>query len=364
MHSLMRRAWVEIDLGALVRNGATLRKHAGVPILPMVKADAYGLGAVRATRALERLDPWGYGVATVAEGEILREAGITRRILVFTPLLVDDFDAVERANLTPTLGEAQAIAAWGQRRKPWHLAIDTGMNRAGVQWDEVTSVSAVLRGNTPEGAFTHFHSAARSALSREEQERRFREALSQLPVRPEYLHAENSAAIEHRGRSPWSFARPGVFLYGVGSGYDAEITPDPVVALRARIVDLRTVSEGESVSYDATFRADAPCRIATAAIGYADGYRRSLGNRGVALLHGRRVPVTGMVTMDMTMLDVTDVECRVGDLVTFLGRDPGASGSAGCIEVNDVAQAAELSPYEILTGLNSRLPRRYLRGEP
>lgn len=364
MHSLMRRAWVEVDLGALVRNGAAIQKHAGVPILPMVKADAYGLGAVRAARALERLNPWGFGVATVAEGETLRKAGITRRILVFTPLLVDDFDAVERVDLTPTLSEAGAIDGWGQRGKPWHLAIDSGMNRAGVQWSEVGALVSALRAHPPEGAFTHFHSAARSAPSRQEQERRFREALAQLPVQPAYLHAENSAAIEHGGRSPWSFVRPGVFLYGVGSGHDAAITPEPVVSMRARVVDLRNVAEGETVSYDATFRAGSDCRIATAAIGYADGYRRSLGNRGVALLNGQRVAVAGVVTMDMTMLDVTDVECRIGDLVTFLGREPNADRHGECIEVNDVARAAELSPYEILTGLNSRLPRRYMSREP
>src|SRR3954470_23316834 len=109
MQSLMRRAWVEIDLGALVRNGARIRERAGVPLLPMVKADAYGLGAVRVARALERIDPWGFGVATIAEGAQLRDIGITRPIVVFTPLLAGDFDAVERHELTPTLSTADAI---------------------------------------------------------------------------------------------------------------------------------------------------------------------------------------------------------------------------------------------------------------
>src|SRR5579862_1399955 len=150
MHSLMRRAWVEVDLGALVRNGAAVQSHAGVPILPMIKADAYGLGAIRAARALESLDPWGYGVATVAEGEALRKAGIGRSILVFTPLLPGDFDAVERSNLTPTLSDAAGIAAWGERGKPWHLAIDTGMNRAGAQWNEVIDLAPIIRKHPPE----------------------------------------------------------------------------------------------------------------------------------------------------------------------------------------------------------------------
>ena len=361
MHSLMRRAWVEVDLGALVRNGAAIQERAGVPILPMIKADAYGLGAIRAARALETLEPWGYGVATVAEGEALRKAAIKRPILVFTPLVIQDFDAVERSNLTPTLGDAASIEAWGKSGKPWHLAIDTGMNRAGVQWNEVSSLAAALREHPPEGAFTHFHSAASNRSSRDLQEDRFRRALAELPARPKYLHAENSAGVEHGGRSQWSFVRPGVFLYGVSSEHEAAITPDPVVTVRARIVDVRTVTEGETVSYDATFRASGTCRIATAAIGYADGYRRSLSNRGVALVRGRRVAVAGIVTMDMTMLDVTDVECEVGDVATFIGRDPRTEDDH--IDVGDVARAAELSPYEILTGLNSRMPRRYLTNE-
>src|SRR5690349_13514832 len=122
MHSLMRRAWVDVDLGALLRNGATLATRAAVPLLPMVKADAYGLGAERVARVLERLAPWGFGIATVGEGEELRRAGITRPIVIFSPILLGDFDAAIRANLTPTLGDAAAIMRWSETRLPWHLA--------------------------------------------------------------------------------------------------------------------------------------------------------------------------------------------------------------------------------------------------
>jgi alanine racemase len=358
MHSLMRRAWVDIDLGALLRNGTTVATQARVPLLPMVKADAYGLGAVRVARTLERLDPWGFGVATIAEGEELRRAAITRPILVFTPLVVDEFDAAVRANLVPTLGDAESITRWHETGRPWHLTIDTGMSRAGIAWNRVCDLADALRFAPPEGAFTHFHSAERNDESRVEQERRFEQAIGAMPARPAVLHAENSAAVEHRGPSPWSLARPGIFLYGVSSGNAPTIEPDPVVTLRARIVDLRTVPSGDTVSYDGTFRAESDCRIATLAIGYADGYRRALSNRGSVLVRGRRAPVTGVVTMDMTMIDVTDIPCEIGDVATLIGADGDDR-----IDVVEVAAMGELSPYEVLTGLRGRLPRRYLESE-
>ncbi|HJQ19149.1 MAG TPA: alanine racemase [Gemmatimonadaceae bacterium] len=350
----MARAWVEIDLGALVRNGQRFASAAGVPLLPMVKADAYGLGAARVAQALRALDIWGFGVATVDEGEELRGAGITEPILVATPLLPAQFDAARRARLTPALGDPIAIRAWIDTGQPWHLMIDTGMNRAGVPWRDIDTVREVIAARPPEGVCTHFHSSQLPDGSREEQERRFAAAVARMPFKPRLLHADNSGAIEHRSPSPFNIARPGIFLYGVGSGHDATITPEPVVSVRGRIIEIRVVQEGDTVSYDATWRAPRPGRIATVALGYADGYRRSLGNHAQALLAGDRVPVVGVVTMDMTMLDVTDKSCAVGDVVTVLGRDGEA-----VITAEDIARFAELSPYELLTGLRARLPRIY-----
>jgi len=354
----MRRAWVEVDLGALLRNATSFAAHAGVPILPMVKADAYGLGAVRAARALDELDPWGFGVATTIEGEELRAVAITRPIVVFTPLLPGDFDAAVRARLTPALGDKSAIERWLPTRLPWQLAIDTGMSRAGVQWNDIDSLRDILALHPPEGVFTHFHSAERNDEARVEQERRFDEALARLPFRPSLVHAENSPAVEHRGPSRWSIARPGIFLYGVGSGNDPQIQPEPVASVRARVVEVRFIDAGESVSYGATFRAPSRRRIATLAIGYADGYRRVLGNRAQVLIRGQRAPVVGVVTMDMTMVDVTDAPCEVGDVATLIGAD----GDDG-IDVAEIARLGELSPYEVLTGLRGRLPRRYVEAD-
>jgi alanine racemase len=355
MHSLMRRAWVDVDLGALLRNGAALAERAKAPLLPMVKADAYGLGAERVARVLERLDPWGFGVATVAEGEELRAVAIERPIVVFTPILTGDFDAAIRSNLTPSLSDPSAIARWRETDRPWQLAIDTGMSRAGVQWDEIDSLLDVLIANPPQGAFTHFHSAEKNDSTRSVQEERFATALARLPARPSMIHAENSPAIEHRGPSPWSVVRPGIFLYGVSSGNSPAIVPEPVVTLQARIVDLRTIREGDTVSYGGTYRADGDRQIATLGIGYADGYRRALSNRGNALLSGQRVPIAGSVTMDMTMIDVTDVPCAIGDVATLIGADGDDQ-----IDVSEVAALGEISPYEVLTSLRGRLPRRYV----
>lgn len=359
MQHELRRAWVEVDLGALKRNAAAMASRAQAPLLPMVKADAYGLGAVEVATALLELSPWGFGVACVAEGEELRAASIELPIVVFTPLLPWDFPALRSARLTPTLGRPEAIATWiATGGGAWHLAIDTGMHRAGIEWWRIGDVVELTRQHPPAAAFTHFHSADRNDGSLQLQQGRFREALSALPAMPPMLHAENSPGIERQSPSPWHLARPGVFLYGVGGEAGSAVAPEPVAHVRARIVELHDLREGETVSYGASYRGvGGPRRIATCSLGYADGYRRSLGNRGTALVNGRRVPVAGVVTMDMTMLDVTGAACEVGDVATFLGRDGDE-----LLDVNAVARTADMSPYELLTGLRLRLPRIYREG--
>ena len=358
MHSALTRAWVEVDLGALRRNGATLAARSGKPLLPMIKADAYGLGALAAAQALEPLDPWGFGVATIEEGVALREAGIERPVIVFTPLARTDLTAARAWRLTPALARAGDVADWmSEGGGPWHLAIDTGMSRAGIRWDLVHTLRDAVIATPPQGAFTHFHSAERNDGSVAEQERRFEEAVARLPRRPSLLHAENSAALARQDRSRWDLVRPGIFLYGVGSGPGAGIRPEPVVQLRARVVDLRTIRNGETVSYGASYHAVGERRIATVPLGYADGYVRSFSNRGIALVRGRRVPVAGVVTMDMTMLDVTDADCEIGDVATLIGRDGDAA-----VDLETAARTADLSPYELLTGLRGRLRRVYHQG--
>jgi alanine racemase len=351
----LARALVEIDLGALQRNGAAVARRAGVPLLPMIKADAYGLGAKGALRALEVLEPWGYGVATVIEGEELRDLGVSRPIVIFTPLLDRELTRARTARLTPTLGFPREIEAWLRAGGgAWHLAIDTGMSRAGIPWREIDTIAQLTALAPPEGAFTHFHSAELNDGTLGAQESLFRDAVSRLPSRPRLLHAENSAAIARKGRSAWDLVRPGIFLYGVGSGSTAAIQPEPVVHVRAPIVEIRTLEAGDTVSYDATLRVERSARIATLAIGYADGYPRSLSQVGSVLVGGTIAPIAGTVTMDMTMIDVTTVKCEVGDVVTLVGR----SGNT-VLTVERVADDASMSPYELLTGLRSRVEKTY-----
>jgi alanine racemase len=358
------RAWVDVDLAALVRNARWLAARARVPLLPMVKADGYGLGAVAVVNALRGdagLRIAAFGVAAIAEGAALREAGLSHDVVCFSPIWGDDLRAAREVRIVPSFGDPDDVLAWSNAGGgPWQLSIDTGMNRAGASSETLRQQEPRLRAlrerclsTPPAGVWTHFHSADEDRASIHEQERRFEEIVAALGV-PETAvrHCDNSAGILAREGSPWGCVRPGVALYGVSQGMTASL--EPVAQLRARVVDIRDVHVGASVSYGATWRASRPSRIATVAVGYADGYRRHLGNRGVALLNGHRVPVVGRVTMDLTMLDVTGVPVSRGDVATLLGRDGEL-----LLTADEVAASADLSPYELLTGLHARPPRRW-----
>ncbi len=354
-------ARIEIDLSAVTRNARSLAHRSGTRLMPMVKADAYGMGVGPVVRALDKLDPWGFGVATVAEGEELRALGVRRPVIVFTPLLESELAAAAAARLTPALGSPATIAAWQSHGGPWHLAIDTGMARAGVPWREIAALRDVVAKSAPEGVFTHFHSAELDDGSMQEQDRRFEDALAALGLATVFTHTDNSAAVLRRGRSGRSAVRPGIFLYGGATVAGAPIEPDPVAHLRAPVVDLRGCEAGDTVSYGATFRAAGLMRVATLACGYADGYPRNVGQDGrpgaTVILRGRRVSIVGRVTMDMIMVDVTGIECALGETVTLIGRD-----GDDVVTVAQVGQSAGITPYEVLVGMNSRSPRSQHEG--
>lgn len=351
-------ARIEVDISAVVRNARAMADRSGTRLIPMVKADAYGMGVGPVVRALEALDPWGFGVATVAEGEELRALGVRRPVIVFTPLLEDELPAASAARLTPSLGSAAAIRAWGALGGPWQLSVDTGMSRAGVQWREVSAVREAAASSRPEGVFTHFHSAELDDGTMQEQDRRFEDAVATLGLSGIMTHTDNSAAVVRRGRSDRAAVRPGIFLYGGQSIPGAAVEPEPVAHLRAPVADLRTCEPGDTVSYGAQFTATRRTRVATLACGYADGYPRNVGLHGRSgasvLLGGRRLPIVGRVTMDMIMIDVTEVACALGDTVTLIGRD-----GDDVITVGEVGASAGISPYEVLVGMNSRAVRSY-----
>jgi alanine racemase len=347
------RAWVDVDLAAVAANAAELARISGGRLLPMVKANGYGLGAVPVVRALEPLEPWGYGVATVAEAAELRSAGITRPIVLFTPLLPAWIEDCFAHDVRPSVGDLDSLRAWLARsERPFHLELDTGMARSGFRSDDPTlaEVAKLLR-SAPgwEGAFTHFHSPDIDPVVTEAQWSQFNELLARLPRRPALVHAANSAAAITGNRYTADLVRPGIFLYGGGGS--ASVVPRTAAAFRGRVVAVRRLAKGDTVSYGATWRAERPVTIATVAVGYADGFPRAAGRVRTMELGGRVVPVAGRVAMDMTMVAVEDDHAvAAGDVATVFG---------GLISLEEQARAAGTTAYELLTSLSARVPRRY-----
>ena len=365
-NDLEDRAWVEVDTGALRANYAQIqgRVGRGVSIIPMVKANGYGLGATDVARTLDALDPYAFGVAAAEEGRALRNAGITRPIIVFTPLTTAALDTAAAHDLTPAISDAASLERWKQIRPngDFHIEIDTGMGRAGFDWREVSAWGervrdAVANGTRCAGVFTHFHGAdAADPTASAAQWQRFRDALQQLPFSKEDLlvHACNSAAALRWPEYALDAVRPGIFLYG---GHPApglaELQPQAVASIKARVVLVREVPPGSTVGYGATHIAREWERWATVAIGYGDGLPRALGNTGHAIVRGRRVRIVGRISMDMTVVDVSSLdEVMPGDVATFIGADGEEE-----ILVDEVAGQVGTISYEILTGLTPRLPR-------
>ena len=347
---------MEVDVGALVDNARTVAKIAGTRLLPVVKANAYGVGAVAVSKALEQLDPWGYGVATLEEGVELRAAGITRPVLVFMPARAQLFDDYDSYQLTPALGDAGSILEWTARGdRPFHVEIDTGMGRAGVRWDEVDELGEGVDTPSFEGCYTHFHSAERDGGTVEQQVERFLGAVRRLPRRPALLHVANSAVALRGQKLAFDMVRPGIFLYGGLAAAGLE-QPRPVVSIRARVLSMRRVRKGESVSYNASWVAPRDTVVATLGIGYADGIRRDVGLGGKArvLLRGKRCPIVGVVQMDMTLVESGTVEVQVGDIATLVGEEAKQR-----ISLDEFAAWSGELPHEVLTGLGPRLPRLY-----
>ncbi len=361
------RAWLEVSASALRENLQTLRSGLpeGVGVIPMVKADGYGLGMLRAARALEPTDPLAFGVATVDEGLRLREAGVERRILVCSPVPHGSITDAVGASLELSVSDLQSLDELrrvGSGRAAFHLEVDTGMGRAGFDWRRVREWGPVVESVAGDlgwsGAFTHFHSAdlaSRAAV--DQQWRRFQDTLATLtvPAGDFLVHACNSAAALRYPGLAAGAVRPGIFLYGgrAGEGLPA---PKAVATLRARILLIRDAPPGATVGYGATYRAAEWERWATVGLGYGDGLPRALGNRGHALVRARRAPIVGRISMDVTVVDISGLEgVEVGDAVTFMGRD-----GSGEISPDDVAAQADTISYEILTGITPRVPRIWI----
>src|SRR5277367_2147891 len=343
-----RPVWAEISLQAILHNLRAIRKQVGASrkILAVVKSNAYGLGAVPVAKALQKAGTEWFGVTCANEGVELREAGIRKRILILTGFWPGEERRLIQNNLTPTVTrvddlahlERSAKAAGGKSRVRFHLKINTGMNRLGISADEVECFARTLAGCKHielEGTFTHFASAEDfTARQTNEQEKIFLGSLDRLRalgVSPGIVHMANSGAICARPSTWADMVRPGAIIYGYYQSFDPpqkgqeirdRLPVEPSLSLRARIITIRDLPAGQPVGYGARFVTDKPSRIAVINAGYADGILRQRTNRGCALLRGRRVPLVGAISMDLTTLDVTGVpQAALGDIVTLYGRD-------------------------------------------
>jgi alanine racemase len=380
-----RQVWAEISLRAILHNLKVIRQTVGrdKKILAIVKANAYGLGAVAISKALAKAGVEWLGVTCTDEGAELRAAGIRKRILVLTGFWPGEEKELLRENLTPTVtnvGQLHLLEKATKRlagrkknsRTPFHLKINTGMNRQGFEFGELDEFAREFKKCphlTIEGAYTHFASAEDfTSQQTSTQEMRFlaaMEKLKSLRVAPQIIHLANSGAICARPGTWGQLVRPGAVLYGYHQGFEPASKKEevmkrmelqPCLTLRTKIIALRDLAVGDAVGYGARFVAQRPTRIAVLPAGYADGIVRALTNKGQALLRGKRVPLVGVISMDLATIDTTDVpEAKIGDVVTIFGQDGGDE-----ILVSDAARSIGTVTSDLMCALGHRVRKFYL----
>ena len=375
----VRPTRAEVFLDALRHNLRVVRRAAkNAKVWPVLKADAYGHGAPAVARTLERAGADGFCVALFEEALELRDAGITAPILVMSGHYGTAHDEVLARGLVPVvhdLGQIEAFARAARARgatspTPVHVKIDTGMARLGIFPEDLPLLAETLL-DFPEvrvaGLMTHLACAdARTTEETDEQLRIFDEAsahLAKLGVRPEVRHAANSAALL-RGESSLDAVRPGIAIFGVSPRAEGEGAPlsnelRPVIRVRTEVVSIRELAPGKPVGYGALFRTARASRIATIPMGYADGLSRRLTNVGHVLVRGKRAPIVGAVSMDMTMIDVTEIPgAQPRDEVVVFGAQEGPLGR-DAIGADEVAAHQGTIPWEVLTSISRRVPRFY-----
>jgi alanine racemase len=370
----VRPTRAEVNLAHLRHNLRVLQRRAtGSEVWPVLKADGYGHGAKAVARTLERAGAKGICVALLEEAIELREAGIKVPVLIMGGYYGRAWGELLRHDLTPVVhdpGQIEALADEvrfaGTDCVAVHLKVDTGMGRLGALPRDIRRVGECLVEHPEvrlEGLMTHFPCADNGPLELvDEQLERLEAAraeLARLGLVPRVRHAASSAALLRHERARLDVVRPGIAIFGVEP--DLGLAPElrPVMRVRTEIIALRELRPGQSTGYGATWTARRPSRIATIPMGYADGLSRALSNRGHVLVRGARAPIAGIVSMDMTMLDVTDVEgTRVGDECVVLGTQKGPLGES-TLTATEIAAELDSIPWEVLTSVSRRVPRFY-----
>lgn len=371
------RAYAAVDLDAVIHNVTEMKKGIGndTKIMAVIKTDGYGHGAVPIAKELEKLSfVWGYAVATAEEGLVLRRHKIFKPILVLGATFPEQFPDLEKQGMRPTvysldmaLRMEEAMRETGGQL-PVHIKIDTGLSRLGFPLSEEAAEDIVRINALPhiivEGVFTHFAKAdaADKAMAQEQLQSflKMKEKLQSRGVSPKVCHSSNSAGIIDLPEANLDLVRAGISLYGLWPSDEVQkgrMKLHPALSLKSRIVFLKELEAGRTISYGATYTVKRPSRIATIPVGYGDGYPRSLSNKGSVLIHGKRAPICGRICMDQFMADVTEIpEAAEGDEVVLIG----ASGEEA-ITMEELGELSGRFNYELACCLNKRIPRVYFK---
>ena len=362
--------YVKIDLGQIARNFAAVQEKAGVPVMAVVKADAYGHGAIQVARLLQGKCAF-FGVSSMLEALELRQAGLQEPILILGKTPVSAFPDAIRENIRPTIfcyEDALALSDAAEKlgaSARFHFAVDTGMGRIGfqptVENADLCAKIAHLPGLVAEGLFSHFATADCADLSRAHQQAQifdnFDAMLKQRGVEIPIRHLDNSAGLMNFP-CKYEMVRSGIVTYGM---YPSdEVNPNlldiqPALQWISHVTHVKTLPAGCPISYGGTYVTTEPTTVATIPIGYADGYRRSLSNRFYVLIHGKKAPILGRICMDQMMVDVTAIsDVNPGDAVTLVGTDGNAT-----ITMEEISAQADSFNYEFVCGISRRVPRYY-----
>ena len=364
-----RDAWVEVNLDNIEKNILLLKKYLkpGSKLFAVVKADAYGHGAVMIAPVLLASGVDFLGVSSIDEGLQLREAKINAPILVLGAVPVWSFDWAATNNISVSVFSEEHIQACKQtfektKIKPKvHVKIDTGMNRIGVRPDKAVEFIKKIQACDfikLEGIFTHFATAETESYAFE-QYKKFNSVIEKIDTTGLLIHCCNTAAVICYKDFEYNMARVGVGIYGLQPDLTEGTVPPgllPAMSLRGRITNIHIASKGEGVSYSHTFETQKPTKIATIPIGYADGVFRGLSNKIYGIVHGKKVRQIGNITMDQMMFDITDCDAQEGDIITLLGKDGDEQ-----IDIDEWAKILNTIHYELTCSLRVRLPRVYTR---
>ena len=362
------RVWAEIYLDRLVNNYKIIKRQVKkAKIMAAIKADAYGHGAIEVARTLEAEDIYMFGVASIEEGVELRQAGVNSKILVLSPILYSQIDAVIEYNLIPTISELGFFKLLDNKMQKLrrsilvHVEVDTGMTRTGIPYQDVKATIRKIK-RSPfvkiEGIFSHFPLADADGSFTKKQIEEFSTLIGDLKrqkVNPTLVHLANSSGIFKYPDSHFNLVRPGIALYGLTASTNTNYTKGllPVMKLKSRVVNIRNAAANTAISYGHTYKTKIRSRIATISVGYGDGFPRALSNRGAVLCKGKSVPIVGAICMDLIMIDVTDIkDVQIGDVVTLIGKDGREE-----ITAEECAQKSHTIVYEITSGIGPRVAR-------